>query len=154
MLIKIISIGSPPSKEVENIILDYTKRLIPFSKVEWLNTTVKSKNKNIDVNKEIESKTILNSIKPGSYVIALDEDGESIKSRKLASLFEKIMLQTSEIIFVIGGADGLDQSVLEKSNYQLSLSSMTYPHQIVKIILIEQIYRAFSILNNQPYHRE
>ena len=64
------------------------------------------------------------------------------------------MLQTSEIIFVIGGADGLDQSVLEKSNYQLSLSSMTYPHQIVKIILIEQIYRAFSILNNQPYHRE
>lgn len=154
MLIKIITIGSPSSKSIESIIQNYIKGIKTFGKIEWLNFHMKTKNTNIKVKKETEAKKIIPHLSSRAHIFALDEKGEKYNSNELASLINKTMHYQSEFIFIIGGADGLCNSILEKSNTILSLSAMTFPHQIVKILLIEQIYRAFSIINNLPYHRE
>ena len=154
MLIKIISIGSPPSSSVNSLIDDYTSRVNTFTKIEWVNHQIKSKEKNIILKKELEAKKILSSINKNSFVIALDENGQSYNSCTFSNFLEQTMMHHSEIIFLIGGADGLSKDILEKCSKVISLSNLTFPHQLVKVLIIEQIYRGFSIINNLPYHRE
>ena len=154
MLIKIISIGSPPSSSVNSLIDDYTSRVNTFTKIEWVNHQIKSKEKNIILKKELEAKKILSSINKNSFVIALDENGQSYNSCTFSNFLEQTMMHQSEIIFLIGGADGLSKDILEKCSKVISLSNLTFPHQLVKVLIIEQIYRGFSIINNLPYHRE
>ena len=154
MLIKIISIGSPPSSSVNTLIDEYTSRISNFTKIEWVNHQIKSKEKNILLKKELEAKKILSSINKNSFVIALDENGQPYNSRTFSTFIEQTMMHHSEMIFLIGGADGLSKDILKKCNKVLSLSSLTFPHQLVKVLIIEQIYRGFSIINNLPYHRE
>lgn len=154
MLIKIISIGSPPSSSVNALIDEYTSRVNTFTKIEWVNHQIKSKEKNIILKKELEAKKILSSINKNSFVIALDENGQSYNSCTFSNFLEQTMMHKSEIIFLIGGADGLSKDILEKCSKVISLSNLTFPHQLVKVLIIEQIYRGFSIINNLPYHRE
>lgn len=154
MLIKIISIGSPPSSSVNSLIDEYTSRVNTFTKIEWVNHQIKSKEKNIILKKELEAKKILSSINKNSFVIALDENGQSYNSCTFSNFLEQTMMHQSEIIFLIGGADGLSKDILEKCSKVISLSNLTFPHQLVKVLIIEQIYRGFSIINNLPYHRE
>ena len=125
-----------------------------YSKIEWINLQLKSKDKNIKIKKELESQNILSKIDSNAFVISLDEKGQTFSSVEMSQQIEKIMLNHSNINFIIGGADGLDQAVLDKSNLVMSLSNLTLPHQLVKVFLIEQIYRSYSIINNLPYHRE
>jgi 23S rRNA (pseudouridine1915-N3)-methyltransferase len=154
LLIKIISIGSPPSSSVNSLIDEYTSRVNTFTKIEWVNHQIKSKEKNIILKKELEAKKILSSINKNSFVIALDENGQSYNSCTFSNFLEQTMMHQSEIIFLIGGADGLSKDILEKCSKVISLSNLTFPHQLVKVLIIEQIYRGFSIINNLPYHRE
>ena len=154
MIIKIISIGSQPQKEINYLIDSYTQKISAYSKVEWINLQLKFKDKNIKIKKELESQNILSKIDSNAFIISLDEKGQTFSSVKLSQQVEKIMLNHSNINFIIGGADGLDQGILEKSNLVMSLSYLTLPHQLVKVFLIEQIYRSYSIINNLPYHRE
>ena len=154
MIIKIISIGSQPSKEINHLIDSYSHKISTYSKIEWINLQLKSKDKNIKIKKELESQNILSKIDSNAFVISLDEKGQTFSSVEMSQLLEKIMLNHSNINFIIGGADGLDQAVLDKSNLVMSLSNLTFPHQLVKVFLIEQIYRSYSIINNLPYHRE
>ena len=154
MLIKIISIGSLPSSSVNSLIDEYTSRVNTFTKIEWVNHQIKSKEKNIILKKELEAKKILSSINKNSFVIALDENGQSYNSCTFSNFLEQTMMHQSEIIFLIGGADGLSKDILEKCSKVISLSNLTFPHQLVKVLIIEQIYRGFSIINNLPYHRE
>ena len=154
MIIKIISIGSQPQKEINQLIESYTQKISPYSKVEWINLQLKLKDKNIKIKKELESQNILSKIDSNAFIVSLDEKGQTFSSVELSQQVEKIMLNHSNINFIIGGADGLDQGILEKSNLVMSLSYLTLPHQLVKVFLIEQIYRSYSIINNLPYHRE
>lgn len=154
MIIKIISIGSQPQKEINYLIDSYTQKISAYSKVEWINLQLKFKDKNIKIKKELESQNILSKIDSNAFIVSLDEKGQTFSSVELSQQVEKIMLNHSNINFIIGGADGLDQGILEKSNLVMSLSHLTLPHQLVKVFLIEQIYRSYSIINNLPYHRE
>ncbi len=105
-------------------------------------------------NMEYEAQKFENNIKKGSFLIILDENGKGYTSEKFAQVLNDISLQNSDITFIIGGADGIDQSFKNKANLIIKLSDLTFPHTLVRVLLLEQIYRAISILDGHPYHRE
>lgn len=111
-------------------------------------------NHSVSENMQLEAQKIEAQIKSGSYLVILDEKGESLSSIKFADKIDQIKQHNSHITLVIGGADGISDQLKSKANYIFSLSKLTYPHQLVKIVILEQIYRAISILENHPYHRE
>lgn len=147
-MIKIITVGKVRSQELNKLINNYIK-MIPrkIKLVEIKDEPTKDK-----IN--IEGSKILKQIKDDEYVITLEILGNLLSSEEFSSLIEKVETnQTNKITFVIGGSFGLDKSVSLRSNYKLSFSKMTYPHQLMKLILSEQIYRAYSIMQNHPYHK-
>ena len=104
--------------------------------------------------KEKEGDRLLSFIKDDSYVIALAIDGKMLDSVELSEKIDNLMLSgKSDIVFVIGGSLGLDKRVLDRADYKLSFSKMTFPHQLMRVILLEQIYRAYRIMKNEPYHK-
>jgi len=103
--------------------------------------------------KKREGETIIEWLKKDEYMIALDRQGKEMRSEKLAEFIQARANESIRtLVFVIGGAFGLDETVLEKANYKWSLSQLTFPHQLVRLILAEQIYRACTILRNEKYH--
>ena len=104
--------------------------------------------------KDKEGERILSNIKDGSYVVALAIEGNMLDSEELAEKIEKWGVSgVSQIVFVIGGSLGLSRAVLNRADYKLSFSRMTFPHQLMRVILLEQIYRAYRIIQNEPYHK-
>ena len=101
-----------------------------------------------------EAKKIRAQIPQGSFVIVLDEKGQALNSIKFAKTLESIALYNSSITFIIGGADGIHPKLKEESDLQLQLSGLTFPHALVRVIILEQLYRIITILENHPYHRE
>lgn len=153
MNIKIICIGKIKEKYLVDGIEEYRKRLKIFCDVELLE--LKEINTD-DINKNIEQEgdLILNNIKKTDYVIALSIPGKNISSENLASMIkEHYTYNSSTMTFIIGGSNGLDNRVLERSNYQLSFGKMTFPHQLMRLVLFEQIYRCMMINNNHKYHK-
>ena len=153
MNIKIICIGKIKEKYLVDGIEEYRKRLKLFCDVELLE--LKEINTD-DINKNIEQEgdLILNNIKKTDYVIALSIPGKNISSENLASMIkEHYTYNSSTMTFIIGGSNGLDNRVLERSNYQLSFGKMTFPHQLMRLVLFEQIYRCMMINNNYKYHK-
>lgn len=103
---------------------------------------------------EGESDALLKAIRPGSYVIALDVQGKTLSSEGLAQKIDQLGLQgNSDLVFIIGGSLGLSQRLLEQADFRLSFSAMTFPHQMMRVILLEQIYRAFKMNHNEAYHK-
>ena len=149
MKIQIISVGKL-DKTIEVLCNKYTKMLswnvvhveLPHSK----------KTQFLEVKKD-ETKNIINRLRQDAYVVLLDVAGRQISSEDFSRIFDKQMLASKELDFVIGGAYGFDQSIYSKIDFRLSLSMMTLPHQMAKLFLIEQIYRAESIIKNHPYHK-
>ena len=114
-----------------------------------------SNNLEIAKKKDLEAQLILKNIKKSSKIVILDENGKQHKSKEFATLLNNFAVNgDSNITFIIGGADGLSQEILNKSSHKVSFSKMTFPHLMVRVILAEQLYRAYSIINNHPYHRE
>lgn len=153
MNIKIICIGKIKEKYLVDGIEEYRKRLKLFCDIELLE--LKEINTD-DINKNIEQEgdLILNNIKKTDYVIALSIPGKNISSENLASMIkEHYTYNSSTMTFIIGGSNGLDNRVLERSNYQLSFGKMTFPHQLMRLVLFEQIYRCMMINNNHKYHK-
>lgn len=158
MRVRIISVGKLKEKYLLDGIKEYTKRLLKYTKLEVIEVpdehapeTLSYKDK--EKVKETEGKKILSKIK-NSYVIALVIDGKQLSSIEFANKIEEIKTyHSSNITFIIGGSLGLSNEVIKKSNYKLSFSFMTFPHQLMRLILLEQIYRSFRILNNEPYHK-
>ena len=153
MKIKIISIGNKSPNWVQESIQNYTARLNNYFPIEWIQIKPEKKFSTTEIKKSLEAKNILNYIDK-DFVICLEESGLQSTSKKLAVNLTKWKESHSSIAFIIGGSDGLSKKILELSGFNLSLSKMTLPHQLVKIILIEQIFRANSINTNHPYHRE
>lgn len=151
MNIIITSIGKFGNSPHQKIYELYLKRL-PW-KIELKELEVKSKISG-ELLKEKEGQLLLNSVKSCNQVIVLDEKGKNLTSREFAFLIEHLRLNSNNIGFVIGGADGVANFVKEKAQNIISLGKMTFPHLMVRSILLEQLYRAYSIINNHPYHRE
>ena len=147
---KIICVGKIKEKYLKEAIDDYSKRISKYTKLEILEVmdeAIKEK----ALKKEAEG--ILKHIKESDYVITLDINGDILSSYDFAFKLDKIMINNSNIVFIIGGSYGLDDSVKKRSNYALSFSKMTFPHQLFRVMLLEQIYRSYKIINNESYHK-
>lgn len=104
--------------------------------------------------KKKEAEKLLHAIPSSSYIIALDEHGKTMTSQEWASMLSELEISHSQIAFVIGGADGIDETLLKKAQRKVSFGKNTWPHMMVRAMLLEQLYRAHTILTNHPYHRE
>ncbi|MGG5370334.1 23S rRNA (pseudouridine(1915)-N(3))-methyltransferase RlmH [Enterococcus sp. AZ196] len=159
MNIKIISVGKLKEKYLVQGISEYTKRLSKYCKITLVEVPdEKAPEKLSDAEmiqvKEKEGDRILAKIKDGEYVFALAINGKNPSSEDFAATLEKLQISgKSRFVFVIGGSLGLSDQVLNRSNAQISFGKMTYPHQLMRLILVEQIYRAFRINQNEPYHK-
>lgn len=152
-MIKIICVGKIKEKFFTDGIKEYEKRIGAYSKFEIVE--VKEVNtSNIEKNIKEEGNNILEKIQNDDYVVTLEILGKLVDSVELSKFInEKLTYGNSKIDFVIGGSNGLSDAVKKRSNFALSFSKMTFPHQLMRLILIEQIYRAFTIINNKEYHK-
>lgn len=144
-MIKIICVGKIKEAFYRDAVAEYMKRLSKYHKIE----IVELNDSNVSAEKEL----IMKKIGSKDYVITLEIEGHEISSVELANMLDKTLMINSNITFVIGGSDGLDDEVKARANYKLSFSKMTFPHQLFRVILLEQIYRAFKIMNNETYHK-
>ena len=156
MNIKIIAVGKLKEKYTKAAVDEFLKRLGAYCSMSLIEIPAQEiKDDNLARKyMEIEGEKILSAIKPDSYVITLEISGKMLSSEDFAKKIKQLSNEGhNEIVFVIGGANGLSKSVSNRANFKLSLSSMTFTHQLVRIFLYEQIYRAFKIINNENYHR-
>ena len=149
-MIKIICVGKIKDFNLKSIIDDYYKRITKYTSIQIIE--LKDENENYDEMKK-ESKEIENYLDSKSYNIALDRLGKNIDSINFSKLIDKTFISYPNINFIIGGSLGIDKSILNKCNIVLSFSSLTFPHQLFRVMLLEQIYRSFKILNNERYHK-
>jgi 23S rRNA (pseudouridine1915-N3)-methyltransferase len=157
MTITLIVVGKTDSKHLDMLINDYRKRLSFFVKFETVVIPDLKKRKNMEtgLQKEKEGQLILSKISPSDFVVLLDENGVEHTSTKFASWLQKRMNSgLKNLVFVIGGPYGFSSEVYARGNQNISLSKMTFSHQMIRLFFTEQLYRAFSILKNLPYHHE
>lgn len=159
MKITIISVGKIKERFFTDAIDEYSKRLSKYCKLNFIEVKDEKTKENAssteeDLVKETEGKRILDKISDSSKVIALAIEGDEFDSVELAKEIESMRVSgTSDLTFIIGGSLGLHKSVLDRADLLLSFSRMTFPHQLMRVILLEQIYRSFRIINNEPYHK-
>ncbi len=152
MRIKIVSVGKLKEKYHKNACAEYLKRLSGYCKTEIVE--VKDEREDIPGAIEKEGEGILSRLNPNEYVITLEIEGKMLDSVELAKKISDLAVRgTSNIAFVIGGSGGLHENVKKRSDFRLSFSKMTFPHQLMRVILLEQIYRTFKINNNEKYHK-
>ena len=159
MKVTLVTVGKIKEKYLKDAIAEYSKRLGAFCDINVLEvqdekTPDHAPSSVEEKIKDTEGERILQKISDRSYVVALSIEGEMLSSEQLAAKISDLMVRgTSDIVFVIGGSLVLSKAVLKRANYQLSFSRMTFPHQLMRVILLEQVYRAFKINNNEPYHK-
>ena len=159
MKITLITVGKIKEKYLKDAIAEYSKRLSRYCKLEIVEVADEKTPDNAsgtveDAIRDKEGERILKYIKEDAYVITLEIAGKMLTSEEMAEKIEKLGVQgTSHIIFIIGGSIGLGREILKRSDYALSFSKMTFPHQLMRVILLEQIYRSYRIMNHEPYHK-
>ena len=155
MRINVVCVGKIKEKFYTQAVEEYSKRLSRYCKLDIDEKT--PDNASDIVNEQIKNKEgerILSAIKDDAYVCALAIEGKMLDSVELSEKIERLGIEgTSNITFVIGGSLGLADAVLKRADYKLSFSRMTFPHQLMRVILLEQIYRAYRIMKNEPYHK-
>ena len=159
MKITLVTVGKIKEKFFEDAIKEYSKRLSRYCKLEILQVADEKTPDNAsdtvnDILKAKEGERLLSCIKDEAYVIALAIDGKMLDSVQLSQKIDNLGISgKSDIVFVIGGSLGLDKRVLDRADFKLSFSPMTFPHQLMRVILLEQIYRSYRIMKNEPYHK-
>lgn len=159
MKITIITVGKIKEKYLNDAINEYSKRLSKYCKLEIIEVADEKTDENASdlMNKQVrdkEAERILKHIKNDSFVITLEILGKMLTSEELAAKIDNLgVMGRSHITFIIGGSLGLGDDVLKRSDFKLSFSKMTFPHQLMRVILLEQIYRAYRINFNEPYHK-
>ena len=159
MKITLITVGKIKEKYLKDAIAEYSKRLSRYCKLEIVEVADEKTPDNAsdtveDAIRDKEGERILKYIKEDAYVITLEIAGKMLTSEEMAEKIEKLGVQgTSHIIFIIGGSIGLGREILKRSDYALSFSKMTFPHQLMRVILLEQIYSSYRIMNHEPYHK-
>ena len=144
-MITILCVGKIKEQYLNDLIDDYSKRISKYHKLNIIEVK--------DSNIKDEGDLLLKNIKPSDFVVTMEIEGNNISSTELANNIDKWFLKSSNIVFVIGGSNGIDNRVKELSNYKLSFGKNTYPHGLFRGILLEQIYRSFKIINNETYHK-
>jgi len=150
-MIKIICLGKIKEQFYRDAIEEYLKRLTKYNKVEIIELPDYDGEKNIVLKKEAE--VILKYIDSKSYIITLEIEGKELSSTEFSEKLNNIFLNYPNITFIIGSSYGLSDEIKEKANYKLSFSRLTFPHQLFRVMLLEQIYRSYKILNNETYHK-
>ena len=145
-MIKILCLGRLKETYLKELVSDYLKRINKYHKIE----IVELKDEN---DLEAEKSHLLNYITNRDYVITMDIEGNNLDSVSFANKLESVFIESSSIVFVIGSSLGLHEDIKKRANYSLSFSKMTFPHGLFRGILLEQIYRAFKIINNESYHK-
>ena len=159
MKITVITVGKIKEKYLKDAIAEYSKRLSKYCKLEIVEVADEKTPDNASetVENQIRAKEgerILKYVKDDAYVVTLEIKGRQVTSEELADRIETLGIQgKSHLVFVIGGSIGLGREVLRRSDYALSFSKMTFPHQLMRVILLEQIYRSYRIINHEPYHK-
>lgn len=159
MKITILCVGKIKEKFYRDAIAEYSKRLSRYCKLEIVEvadekTPDHASEHEIELIKEKEGLRLLSALKPDAYVVCLAIDGKELDSVTLSEKIQRLGISgNSHICFVIGGSLGIANTVLQKADLLLSFSKMTFPHQLMRVILLEQLYRAYRISNNEPYHK-
>ena len=151
-MIKIICVGKIKEKFYREAVVEFQKRLSKYTKLEIIELNDITTNQ-IEENKKREAINIQKYINERDYIITLEIEGHQLSSEELAQKIDSIYQTNSTITFIIGGSYGLDDSIKKQSNYSLSFSKLTFPHQLFRIILLEQIYRSYKILHHESYHK-
>ena len=159
MNITVIAVGKLKEKYLKEAIDEYSKRLSRYCKLEIIEladekTPDNASEKDELIIKDKEGKTILSKIKDNAYVIAMDLNGKQLSSEEFSAFVANCgVTGNSNLVFIIGGSLGLSVEVLKRANYKLCFSKMTFPHQLFRVMLLEQVYRGFRIINGEPYHK-
>ena len=150
-MIKIITVGKIKEKYLPDAINEYLKRLSKYTKINLIEVP----DENFDITKtlETEKKSILKYVSEKDYIITMEIEWKVLSSIEFARKIDEIQINNSNICFIIGGSYGLSDEIKKMSNFKLSFSKMTFPHQLFRLILLEQIYRAYKINNNESYHK-
>lgn len=151
-MIRIITVGTIKEKYLKEAIEEYLKRLKKYTNIELIE--VKDEGL-VEEQKAInlEGEKINKYLSPKDYIITLEIEGKAFSSEEFASKLNQIQIENSNIVFIIGGSYGLSDEIKNKSKLHLSFSKMTFPHQLFRVFLLEQIYRAYKIMNNESYHK-
>ena len=159
MNIKVITVGKIKEKYIKLGIDEFAKRLSKYCNLEQVEVSDEKapetlSDKEMQMIKDKEGEKILAHVKENTYLIALAIEGKMISSEELAAKIQDLAISgKSHITFIIGGSLGLSDSVMKRADYKLSFSKMTFPHQLMKVILLEQVYRGFRIIKGEPYHK-
>ena len=159
MKITIITVGKIKEKYLKDAIAEYSKRLTKYCKLDIVEVADEKTPDNAseiveEAIRDKEAERIMKHIKDDMYVVTLEIGGKMLTSEELSKKIERLGIQgKSDVAFVIGGSIGLGKEVLKRSDYALSFSKMTFPHQLMRVILLEQIYRSYRIMKGEPYHK-
>lgn len=159
MKITLVTVGKIKEKFYAEAVAEYTKRLSRYCKLEIVQVAdEKTPDKASELEelqiKKREGERILSQVRDGSYVVALAIEGKMLDSEELASKVSQLGIDgQSQLVFIIGGSLGLSEAVLRRADYLLSFSKMTFPHQLMRVVLLEQIYRSYRIVLGEPYHK-
>ncbi len=159
MKITLVTVGKIKERYFEDAVKEYQKRLSRYCRLEILQVadekTPDGASEAVERQiKEKEGQRILDNIRDGAFVVALAIEGEMLSSEQLAEKIDKLGIRgVSHIVFVIGGSLGLSEAVMKRADYALSFSKMTFPHQLMRVVLLEQIYRSYRIIAGEPYHK-
>lgn len=151
-MIKLIVVGSIKETYLKEAIEEYKKRLTKYTNLEIIE--VKDEGL-LDETKTLqkEAEKIMKYLTDKDYIITLEIEGIELSSPEFAKKLDQLFIENSNIVFIIGGSYGLSQTIKEKSSLHLSFSKMTFPHQLFRVLLLEQLYRAYKIMNNEKYHK-
>ena len=151
-MIKIITVGQLKEKYLKEAVEEYKKRISKYTNIE----IIEIKDEGLVEEKkaiELEGEKINKYLTNKDYIITLEIEGKQMSSEEFSSKLERIQIENSNIIFIIGGSYGSSKEIKDKANLKLSFSKMTFPHQLFRVILLEQIYRSYKIMNNERYHK-
>lgn len=151
-MIKILCVGKIKESFFKEAITEYSKRLSKYTNLQIIEVD-DINNDNISIILDKEKDLLMKHITAKDYVITMEIEGKQLSSLELSQKIEELQIHNSNIVFVIGGSNGLHQKIKDRANYKLSFSKLTFPHQLFRIILLEQIYRAYKIINNESYHK-
>jgi len=155
MKVKLLMVGKTVQQFISSGFENYQQRMVHYIPFEYKVISELKKTKNLSENQQKikEGELIINQIQPADFVVLLDENGKELSSIGFARWMEKLMINgMKDVVFVVGGAYGFSEQVYKRCNFKMSLSKMTFSHQMVRLIFIEQLYRAMTIIKGEPYH--
>ena len=151
--VRVVSVGRDRSGWFEPAVQGYAERLQHYTRLELVELPEARGRRSGESARAAEAKAILDLRRPGELLVALDERGEVLDTAAFARLLEEAQNRSQDLLFVVGGDEGLDAAVRAAAGRTLSLSALTFPHRLARLVLVEQLYRGFSLLRGEPYHR-